>query len=265
VCNECGYDDHLKHILIRKDEFTLCPQSIERSFEPAVSYLNNTTLFKNYKSIQQEMLNGVDDVVKHIQDKLNAFKYDKYKEVNKLFENFQRRVDETNKKINDAKQDITKYMDKHKEFFNITSSSSLSPVEYNVNSNKHFEQPNSDKGNTVFLLNYDILNIAKQTSLQIEAIAQTISEHLAMYRDSLIKSNNNIINEIDRVLTSLTTDTTDINDDDDIESYSYKFISNVNKLQNENYNDVYDRIKKYNLQINSFKKTVYNALKKFGN
>jgi hypothetical protein len=154
-------------------------------------------------------------------------------------------------------------MDKHKEFFNISSSSlSSSPVEYNVNSNKHFEQPNSDKGNTVFLLNYDILNIAKQTSLQIEAIAQTISEHLAMYRDSLIKSNNNIINEIDRVLTSLTTDT---NDDDDIESYSYKFISNVNKLQNENYNDVYDRIKKYNLQINSFKKTVYNALKKFGN
>jgi trk system potassium uptake protein TrkA len=66
VCNECGYDDHLKHILIRKDAFTLCPQSIERSFEPAVSYLNNTTLFKNYKSIQQEMLNGVDDVVKHL-------------------------------------------------------------------------------------------------------------------------------------------------------------------------------------------------------
>ena len=122
VCNECGYDDHLKHILIRKDEFTLCPQSIERSFEPAVSYLNNTALFKNYKSIQQEMLNGVDDVVKHIQDKLNTFKHAKYKEVNKLFDNFQRRVDETNKKINDAKQDITKYMDKHKEFFNITSS-----------------------------------------------------------------------------------------------------------------------------------------------
>ena len=265
VCTECGYDDHIKHILINKDEFTLCPQSIERSFEPAVSYLNNTALFKNYKSIQQEMLNGVDDVVKHIQDKVNAFKHAKYKEVNKLFDNFQRRVDETNRKINDAKQDIMKYMDKHKEFFNITSSSSSSsPVEYNVNSNKDIEQPNSDKGNTVFLLNYDILNIAKQTSLQIEAIAQTISEQLSMYRDSLIKSNNNIINEIDRVLTSLTTDNDDINDDD-IESHSYKFISNVNKLQNENYNDIYDRIKKYNLQINSFKKTVYNALKKFGN
>ena len=259
VCTECGYDDHIKHILIRKDEFNLCSESINRSFEPAMDYLNNTPLFMNYKSTQQELLNGIDDVVKHIQDKLNAFKNAKYKEVNKLFDNFQRRVDETKKKITDAKQDITKYMDKHKDFFNLTNTHPS--TEYNANNNKHIE-PNNDKGNTIFLLNYDILNIAHQTSLQIESIAQTISDNLSMYKDSQIKSNTKIINEIDRVL-SLTNDNDD--DDDDIESHSYKFISNINKLQNENYNEVYERIKKYNVQIYSFKKTVFNALKKFGN
>lgn len=256
VCNDCGYDDHLKHILVRKDEFRLCPDSIDRSFEPAMDYLSKTPLFTNHKLAQQELLNGIDDVVKHIQDKLNAFKNAKYKEVNKLFDNFQRRVDETKKKITDAKQDITKYMDKHKDFFNLAST-----TEYNAN-HKHV-QPNNDQGNTIFLLNYDILNLANQTSLQIESIAQTLSDNLTMYKESQSKSNTRIINEIDRVLSL--NDDDECEHDDDTQSHSYKFISNISKLQNENYDDVFERIKKYNVQIYSFKKTVFNALKKFGN
>ena len=246
ICEHCGLEDHKKHILINKDNYHMDQETVEKMFQPAETVLEKEELFIDYQSEKEKLVKNVEDVVEQLEEDIKKYKEAKLKEIDSMFENFQKNVNNIKQKIDSTKAQIKKYMDKHKNFFNIGG----------TQGNK-----NGDQGNTIFLINYDILNIVNQNSFQIEHTAKSLSGLVKLYKDDQIMNNNKTVEDVHNIL--FPSQTAEEKSDDFLPMN--KFIDNCNKLAGDPYKEVGERIVKYNSQIDQFKKTVFTAVSKFGN
>ena len=87
TCSECGLEEHLQHQVISKNNYKLEPNIIDKMFEPAETSMNEWELFGDCDKPRKMLLSEVDKVVQALQDKLQRFKEEKYKEINSLFNN----------------------------------------------------------------------------------------------------------------------------------------------------------------------------------
>ena len=240
TCSECGLEEHLQHQVISKNNYKLEPNIIDKMFEPAETSMNEWELFGDCDKPRKMLLSEVDKVVQALQDKLQRFKEEKYKEINSLFNNFQKNVTSTRNQIKIAKAKIQEYRKDNLDFF--------------------CQNTQQENGNTVFLLNYDVLNLSYKQSLDIKSIAQDITDSYQSFKDTLITNLSKVNDEIDSVIFKQPDDSFDIEQTPD-----QLFMTNVDKLNKTAYPGVSERLSKYSAQIRSFRKVVFNTFKKHGN
>ena len=84
-------------------------------FQPAETVLEKEDLFIDYQSEKEKLVKNVEDVVEQLEEDIKKYKEAKLKEIDSMFENFQKNVNNIKQKINLTKAQIKKYIDKHKK------------------------------------------------------------------------------------------------------------------------------------------------------
>lgn len=246
VCSNCNLADHLKHTLIKKADYKLNDENINKMFLPALSYIKTAPIYTNTKKAKENLLGHVDDLINELQNKIKRFKDKKVQEIEGMFNVFEKNSANTLSKINQTQDKIKKYLSKNQKFFN-------------TDDNSNFK--NTEGGNTLFLMNFDILNIANQASKDIEETSKKISLLLDDFEKDELEKNNKTEKDIEDILFP----PSEKQDEEDFNSPSHRFISSCNHLSEEPFDSVDARINKYSSQIDNFKKVVFGTMKKYGN
>ena len=251
ICSKCGYEEHKKHIIINKADYKMTKENISKMFAPAEQYFNSHDLFKNYEGVRNLLVKNVEETVKNLEEKVKRFKDAKMKELDLMFDNFQTYLDNTKNKISSTQEELNNYKLKNEKFFNLGS---------NTN-----PRVNSDNGNTLFLMNYDLLNVSLHSSEYIKQIAKQLSKAFEGYKAVQKTELQTACDKVEEVLFNQKDIDEDMEEDVDISSPMYNFINYTNKLNIEPFKDVDERLMRYNSQIDSFRKMVFNSISKSGN
>ena len=113
ICENCGLNDHRRHILINKNNYHMTPETVNKMFEPAEQFLETSELFTNYEKERQELIKNVENIVTVLQSEIEEFKKEKLREIDLMFENFQKNVTNTKQRIEATKGQINKYLDRN--------------------------------------------------------------------------------------------------------------------------------------------------------
>ena len=295
VCQNCYLNEHQKHFLIKINDFNFSPQRIEEIFKPLESFLNSNNLISNHESIKNELIKKLNLFIDDINKKFDKFKKEKYNEINSFFEGLKGLSNKLKNEINYVQHNLKSYIDVNKKFLNLD--------ENGISKNN----PNKDSNNTMFLLNYDIVNLCNKKSKEIKLTTESLQEDLKNYSDNLDedfkkikiyldnilystnlnlnipkkeesinintistnkKQNQNIINvklSKNNSKSNQSTMTLDKNKSKENIPISH-FQSTINEFEKEeHFDEINKRLFKYNNQIETFKKSIYNIIKKQGN
>ena len=125
---------------------------------------------------------------------------------------------------------------------------------------------NKDPNNTMFLINYDLLNISYMWSDSLNKLGKAIGEDMDDYKQREQMKNKYITNEVHELLFN--------KEDEDLESHEKideKFLPLVKlKVEIKDFNadklqEIDKRMNKFNKGVDSFKQAVLNSVNKHGN
>ena len=221
VCGECGIYEHRDHLLIQREN---CLNYDNTFFNEISKVIDDAISIQNKKD---KIILIISDCIKSLKNKLDEIKNKKIEEVNKLFIDISNNLIELKKNYLNAKSAIEKYYQKNKTFFNI-----LGP-----------NNPNLDIENTVFLMNFEIMNLCDNKNLEVLDNIIQIKTKLNNYENAIKEKKNQMENQLEHFL--------------DIE-YSFEKFDDF-------YWDIKLRTTKYSEHIKQFKKTISEIIKKTGN
>ena len=256
VCNECGVYDHKEHLLIQRDNCLNYDKSFFNEIANVIEDgINNDTLKDKIKQSIVESVNT-------LKLKLDNLQKLKINEVDEIFQKIKENFSKLKENYIKAKENIENYYKTNEKFFNvhIYRSGEKTPVEKKVEKEGNTKKTgtrgnndnyllgstekttNKDLENTVFLMNFELMNLCDNKNLQILGVANNIKDKI-----------NNIIN----IIETKTKETSDI-----LDKYM-NFNITINKFD-DFYWDIKLRTRKYNEQIAKFKDTIFNIYKKNG-
>ena len=218
VCQNCYLNEHQKHFLIKINDFNFSPQRIEEIFKPLESFLNSNNLISNHESIKNELIKKLNLFIDDINKKFDKFKKEKYNEINSFFEGLKGLSNKLKNELNSVQNNLKSYIDVNKKFLNLD--------ENGISKNN----PNKDSNNTMFLLNYDIVNLCNKKSKEIKLTTESLQEDLKNYSDNLDEDFKKIKIYLDNILYSTNLN---LNIPKKEESININTIS-TNKKQNQN-------------------------------
>lgn len=303
VCEKCDLEDHKKHLLINKNNFELTDSNIDKIFKPLESYISSKPILTNPEVTKKSLINKIDEFVKELNSKAQRFQEAKYKEVEKLFSNFNNSNTIMQNSTKSTKEKLKNYLERNKKFFNFPEQPVADSKTYNL-----------DEDNTYFLINYDIVNLVYQKSKEIASITETLEEDLKLYTEEQNDKLSKMNSEIENILFPLDTNANyassnftepqskndskrisirsaskkDSNQDTaskkqqitvsksavkrqmfqdnsfDLGSPQIHFAEVCEELGEDHFEPINARINKYNNQIESFKRGVFNAYSKYG-
>ena len=282
VCNECGSFDHKDHILIQRDNCLNYDSSffneIAKVIEKGINLDSKKIQIKRdiSKSIRQlkdqldllekEKLKEIDNIFKEVKSNYIGLKdnylktkecIENYYKANKKFfnikikhtkQNNKNELNDLNKVNNekdekdekDEKNEKTEKTDKTKTEKNNIKSSIINY--FNINDNEI--GPNKDIENTVFLMNFELMNLCDNKNIQIIEISNSI---------------NNKIKDMTKLI------------ENDTKSFTEQLKKNYLSFDNEIiakfddfYWDIKVRCEKYTDHISQFQNTIYDILKRNG-
>jgi hypothetical protein len=220
-CNECKkIIEHKNHIVLNKNNF----YDLDEDFFTDID--NNIKISLNLEKNKEEYINILEKNIDLIHKKINEIKNLKIKEINDLFLNTGKNLSKFYENFCNFKELALNYFQKNKKFFNI-----------------NFKENNNDKENTIFLMNFEIINLIDNKNLETYNYLNNLKKEFDNYKKSINEQSQLIINNIS-ALCNL-------------------FIPN-NK-PDDLYWDIKQRIKSYNNQIITFQKTLCNVMNKDGN
>ena len=221
VCGECGIYEHRDHLLIQREN---CLNYDNTFFNEISKVIDDAISIQNKKD---KIILIISDSIKFLKNKLDEIQNKKIEEVNKLFLDISNNLIELKKNYLNAKQAIEKYYQKNKIFFNISGPNN----------------PNFDLENTIFLMNFEIMNLCDNKNLEVLDNIIQIKTKLNNYENTIKERKNEMKNNIEHFL--------------DIE-YSFEKFDDF-------YWDIKLRTVKYSEHIKQFKKTISDIIKKTGN
>ena len=220
-CNECKkIIEHKNHIVLNKNNF----YDLDEDFFTDID--NNIKISLNLEKNKEEYINILEKNIDLIHKKINEIKNLKIKEINDLFLNTGKNLSKFYENFCNFKELTLNYFQKNKKFFNI-----------------NFKENNNDKENTIFLMNFEIINLIDNKNLETYNYLNNLKKEFDNYKKSINEQSQLIINNIS-ALCNL-------------------FIPN-NK-PDDLYWEIKQRIKSYNNQIITFQKTLCNVMNKDGN
>ena len=246
-CPKCSLQDHSTHLLIQKEKYFLKPKQLDASFGSIENILEKHELYKNIEGKRKELINEVEMTCQKIIDLANEWKEKKYKETNELFDELKNNIKDINLKKQDAKKLLNTFGSKHFNFFGV-------------------RDKNKDPFNTIFLINYDLLNIPYLWSGQMTKLGNEIEGNMLDYKTREENVNKENVRQIKEILF--------LSDDEDPlthEKIDEKFLPlvklkvQINDLNADKLKEIDKRIQRFSKGIDGFKNSVMNSIKKHGN
>ena len=246
-CPKCSLQDHSTHLLIQKEKYFLKPKQLDASFGSIENILEKHEFYKNIEGKRKELINEVEMTCQKIIDLANEWKEKKYKEINELFDELMNNIKDINLKKQDAKKILNTFVSKHFNFFGV-------------------RDKNKDPFNTIFLINYDLLNIPYLWSEQMTKLGNEIEGNMLDYKTREENVNKENVRQIKEILF--------LSDDEDPlthEKIDEKFLPlaklkvQINDLNADKLKEIDKRIQRFSKGIDGFKNSVMNSIKKHGN
>ena len=230
ICEICGIDKHAEHVLIQRDNCLF----FDPNFFREISKIIEISLKIDIK--KQEIKNSIEKNISSIKSYLDEIKIAKYKEIDEYFENINKNVILLKNRFDETKNKIENYYNRYNKFFNIKYiNEKINIVDYSIN--------NLDIENTIFLINFDLMNLCDNKNLQV------------------LENLNEITNKINSLNKMIS-----LNKDELIKKINSIFELGLKKVQFENfYEEVIIRLEKFSEFINQFKDTVADIFQKTAN
>ena len=255
--SNCPFYDEKKHIYMKRINYLLYDIHF---FDDMENNINEALQFTEFK---KDVKNHISDFIDKIKEELDKLRNIKFKEIDNFFEENEKNLIKLKKEYLDVRKNIEEYYKINKKFFNIIKEGKeenekenlnnkdvIKKNDNNINNNYFYiedidnNSPNRDIENSVFLLNFELMNLCDTKNLE---------------NINYIK---NIKNRINSYITDMQTELIE-----DINIIS-KFL-NLNtkpETREENlYWDVNIRTKKYTEIIEQFKETICDIYHRTGN
>ena len=249
ICEDCNLFHHKDHLLIQRDN---CLNYDVTFFNEISKVIEDSFLIeKKREIIKKSIIICIDNLVEH----LNDLKTKKIKETDLIFDKLKDNLTKIKKNYSEAKLSIEDYYNRNKIFFNISTlpQNAKREKEEKINckmdlNNKLLLEDNKiiqnrDLENTVFLMNFELMNLCDNKNLQVLDVINEMKYKISLYIRNIQQKINYITKELDNYF--------------DLNSFLIK--------SDDYYLDVKLRTKKYNEFIDKFKSILKEIITKNGN
>jgi len=266
VCNECGVFDHKEHLLIQRDNCL----NYDNSFFNDISKVIEDGL--NLDSKKSQVKKDISKAINQLKEQLDIIEKEKLKEIDQFFNDIIENYINLKKNFLNTKECIENYYNTNKKFFNINvisandkantesnkyqltdtlkkKTSGLTTINNTIDRYNYLKSnqigDNRDLDNTIFIMNFELMNLCDNKNLQILDLSNQI--------------NNKIKN-----ISNLVTQTTNYIEEELKKNYlNFKENSIITKFD-DFYWDVKIRCEKFNENIDRFKETLSDIYKRTG-
>ena len=270
VCSKCNYSEHQNHILISKKDYHFNPENIDSIYDSIQCTLSADKMFVDHKPTQKELVNQIEKMAQVLHKKIDMIKDMKIKEITKMFDGFASNVNQLKQRIEKGRTDLKGFYNKNNKFFN------TSPPQDNANTNHKGNNKqnkntilNDDPTNSLFLMNYELLNISQSKRKEILANMKKIHKCLDNFKLNQNEYIDSIQNSVESILFgeyhAHNNSTEELESILDETAPSYPFKCAIGTLNENNFNEITARINQYNVLFEQFKKSVYDSITKYGN
>ena len=269
VCSDCGLYEHKEHLLIQRDNCL----NYDNSFFNDISKIIEDGL--NLDSRKSQIKQDISKSINQLKEELDIIEKNKLEEIDNIFKEIKANYVSLKENYLKTKEYIENYYKKNKKFFNIKIKHvKQNEIENKNNIKKEKEDkninnsntsnpnankptfinyfnikdtdtgPNRDLENTVFLMNFELMNLCDNKNLQI------------------IEISNNINNRIGNMSTLIENNTNEF-----IESLKKNYLSFDDEIVqkfDDFYWDIKVRCEKYSDHIIQFQNTIYDIYKRNG-
>ena len=230
VCILCGIYNHKDHILIQRDNCLF----YDPNFFVEISKIIDISL--EIDSKKQYIKDTIENNISFLKNYLDELKADKFKEIDEYFDKINKNMNKLKKSFDEMKMKIENYYNRYNKFFNIKYvNEKINISDKNIN--------NLDIENSVFLMNFDLMNLCDNKNLKVLYKSNEITNKV----NSLEKLISDKINYVKNTINT-------------------NFDLGLDLCPFENfYYEVVDRVQKYSEFINQFQETIADIFHKNGN
>ena len=263
VCNECGAFDHKEHLLIQRKSCL----NYDNSFFNDISKVIEDGIGLDRKKAQ--IKKDISKSISQLKNELDNIEKNKLKEIDTFFEELKRNYINLKKNFLNTKACIENYYKINQKFFNLNIKSNneqgnsennevdlansikkkksgltnFNTIErYNYLKNNEISD-NKDLDNTIFLMNFELMNLCDNKNLQILDLSNQINNRIKNISNLIDQTTNYILEEFKT------------------NYLNFKENSIVTKFD-DFYWDIKIRCDKFNENISRFKETISDIYKR---
>lgn len=259
VCEVCKGSFHSSHSLQEKKSVNFDSTKTDLIFRKLEQLISTTRVFTEPERMKKELVGKVNDEFDALDFSLKELKMRKMKEIELVFgDNGNAKYLMSN--IKAAKTKVTKFCSEFNSFY--------------------FNEEIKDEDNALFLQAYDIFNIGIGVSREYISIIDQIRQYYLNFEEGknekieeiskAIQSaleeekRNEIFNTNLLVIDNNESNSVDMRPANDNEGFKVKVVSNFDKLGEDLFKELKDKLDKTTEFINNFKLQTFNSFKKHG-
>ena len=264
TCSKCpNFNIHKDHPLVKKSPYYICEENlINEHFDDINLIIELNPKFLNTKKVKEELKNLVNNNIEVLQNKLIEVKKSKLKEIEQIFEKSENCVEILTQKVKKLKKDLKVFVDKQKKFFciDVSNNAALENLKKNnpeanevitnlkegSKTNFGMITTNKDNLNSTFLIIYDLLKNTKNINDHIRYFINDIRINREKFINDFTKQKELIYEELNK-----------------LQSY-FNGTMNYQYLTSEFYKIIYDKMSKYEDQIENMKRKIMDKVNKKG-
>ena len=262
ICDECGSLAHKEHLLIQRKNCL----NYDKTFFNDVSKMieENTNIDKRKIQIKEEISKSI----AQLKEQLDVIEKEKLKEIDKFFEEIKENYIILKNNLLSTKECIENYYNINKKFFNINldneqtnlnkvelteslkkKKSGLTTINNTIDRYNYLKSneigDNRDIDNTIFIMNFELMNLCDNKNLQILDLSNQINNKKKNISKIIKETTNYILEEFKT------------------KYLNFKENSKIPKFD-DYYWDVKIRCEKFNENIARFKETISDIHKRIG-
>ena len=262
ICDECGSFAHKEHLLIQRKNCL----NYDKTFFNDVSKMieENTNIDKRKIQIKEEISKSI----AQLKEQLDVLEKEKLKEIDKFFEEIKENYIILKNNLLSTKECIENYYNINKKFFNINldneqtnlnkveltdslkkKKSGLTTINNTIDRYNYLKSneigDNRDIDNTIFIMNFELMNLCDNKNLQILDLSNQINNKKKNISKIIKETTNYILEEFKT------------------KYLNFKENSKIPKFD-DYYWDVKIRCEKFNENIARFKETISDIHKRIG-
>ena len=259
TCPKCPlFKIHAGHPLVERYPYYNCDENlIKENFNDLDVIYKENPLILNVHKVKEELVNFVNKNTEILFKKLTELKNTKLKELDDLFDKTENCIETLKNNIEKMKVDLRNFFKKQNKFLclDVNENPDINLVNPEANqvltnlqegSNNGIIQTNKDSDNAVFLISYDLYCNTKNVNDEIKYFINDIRLNREKYLKDFTDKKNKIYEDMENLIKPFNG------------SFNYQF------LCSEFYKKIYDKIEKYNENIDKMKKHVMEKVNQKG-